>query len=100
MSCSASAKTGPTQQHGLLHRMRELLCSESAWRIVNLALHPAVGSSDAWHTGGKFLEDCSIAKPFDPETTPSVQGYLPYAYDTDSARQLWDLSNKLVGTSD
>ena len=70
------------------------------WRIVNLALHPAVGSSDAWHTGGKFLEDCSIAKPFDPETTPSVQGYLPYAYDTDSARQLWDLSNKLVGTSD
>ncbi len=53
-----------------------------------------------WHTGGKFLEDCSIAKPFDPETMPTVQGYLPYAYDMDAARQLWDLSNKLVGTSD
>lgn len=93
-------KLGPCNLYDLLLRMSELLCSEIAWKIVNLALHPAVGSLDAWHTGGKFLEDCSIAKPFDPETTPSVQGYLPYAYDTDSARQLWDLSNKLVGTSD
>lgn len=49
--------------------------------------------------GGKYLEECSISKPVDPEKTdltPMDPGYKPYAYDIDAAKRLWDLSNKLV----
>ncbi len=50
--------------------------------------------------GGKFLEDCSVAKPFDSETMNFTRGYLPHAYDHESAKKLWEMSNKFVGTSD
>lgn len=50
--------------------------------------------------GGKFLENCSISKPYDPETMASVVGHAPHAYEPKSALRLWDLSNKLSGTSD
>ena len=50
--------------------------------------------------GGKFLEDCSISKPFDPAVNDMLTGHAPHAYSADSARELWDLSNKLAGTSD
>ena len=54
--------------------------------------------------GGKYLEDCSVSKPFkenDPsykDRGPLVPGYAPHAYDEQAARQLWDVSAKLVGT--
>lgn len=51
-------------------------------------------------TGGKFLEDCSISKPFNPETHSMLNGHAPHAYSLESAKELWELSNKLVGTSD
>ncbi|CAL8469736.1 g9278 [Coccomyxa elongata] len=51
-------------------------------------------------TGGKFLEDCSVSKPFNPETDSMLNGYAPHAYLRESAQELWELSNKLVGTSD
>ncbi len=51
-------------------------------------------------TGGKFLENCSVSKPFNPEKDASVVGHLPHAYSQESAERLWELSNKLVGVSD
>ncbi len=50
--------------------------------------------------GGKFLEDCSVAKPFEPEKTNPSRGYLPHAYDYEGAKKLWEMSNQFVGSSD
>lgn len=50
--------------------------------------------------GGKFLEDCSVAKPFEPETMNFTRGYQPHAYDHESAQKLWSMSNTFVGVSD
>lgn len=48
--------------------------------------------------GGKYLEDCSISKPFqEGDASPLAPGYAPHAYDVEAARQLWDVSVKLVG---
>jgi NAD(P)-dependent dehydrogenase (short-subunit alcohol dehydrogenase family) len=42
--------------------------------------------------GGKYLEDCGEAKPFDPESKipGHAPGYAPYAYDSDAAKKLWE----------
>jgi NAD(P)-dependent dehydrogenase (short-subunit alcohol dehydrogenase family) len=45
---------------------------------------------------GLYLEDCHVAKP--AGENPLTGGYAPYAYDTESAQKLWDLSNELLGT--
>jgi NAD(P)-dependent dehydrogenase (short-subunit alcohol dehydrogenase family) len=47
--------------------------------------------------GGKYLEDCHIALPHDPESGPWAPGYAPHAYDVAGAKRLWDLSLKFVG---
>lgn len=46
--------------------------------------------------GGRYLEDCQEAAPFEPEM-PRGHGYLPYALDPDHAERLWTLSQDLVG---
>lgn len=46
-------------------------------------------------------EDCHVAKPFEGGAAISMaEGYAPWAYDTESARQLWDISCKLVGVEE
>ncbi|KAJ5432726.1 uncharacterized protein N7458_011882 [Penicillium daleae] len=47
--------------------------------------------------GGKYLDDCQIAGPHDPETGPMGAGYAPWAYDEVNATKLWDVSMKMVG---
>lgn len=45
--------------------------------------------------GGLYLEDCRIGQPCSPELPYS--GYLPHIMDGEKARQLWQLSEQLVG---
>lgn len=45
-------------------------------------------------TGGRYLEDCGIAPV---EETSTVIGVRPFALDPAAARQLWSLSEELVG---
>lgn len=48
--------------------------------------------------GGKYLEDCSVSEPVQAGViSPIAPGYAPHAYDVEAAKQLWDLSAKLVG---
>ncbi|MEM9564549.1 MAG: SDR family NAD(P)-dependent oxidoreductase [Actinomycetota bacterium] len=44
--------------------------------------------------GGSYLVDCQIAKP----GNNIYKHHAPWAYDTDGAARLWDLSNQLLGT--
>ncbi|MDP9238204.1 MAG: oxidoreductase [Chloroflexota bacterium] len=44
--------------------------------------------------GGRYLEDCAIAKPWTEEQPMS--GYLPYALHADDARKLWSVSEELI----
>jgi NAD(P)-dependent dehydrogenase (short-subunit alcohol dehydrogenase family) len=49
--------------------------------------------------GGRYLEDCREAKPFDPTTEfpGHAPGYAAYAYDRQVAEQLWIDSIAMVG---
>lgn len=39
-----------------------------------------------------------MAEAFDPENPgPWPSGYMPYAYDVDAAKKLWDLSCEIEG---
>ena len=39
--------------------------------------------------GGKYLDDCVIARPHDPSKGDYTLGYAPWAYDRDGASRLW-----------
>ena len=53
--------------------------------------------------GGRYLENCSESKPYDlsasqnAELGPLAPGYAEYIYDEQTAKQLWDVSLKMVG---
>ncbi|KAG9254599.1 uncharacterized protein F5Z01DRAFT_743065 [Emericellopsis atlantica] len=47
--------------------------------------------------GGKYLENCQIAKEWDPESGFFGPGYGHHAYDTAKAGELWEKSLKWVG---
>ena len=53
--------------------------------------------------GGRYLENCSVSKPYDPhapknvELGPIAPGYLDYIYNEQAAKQLWDASLRMVG---
>ena len=50
--------------------------------------------------GGRYLEDCQEATPYDQEGESAetrFHGYLPYALDPNRAKRLWTLSQDLVG---
>ena len=51
-------------------------------------------------SGGKYLEDCQVAKPGGETSQPGAAGYADYAYDTEAAKRLWTESCKLVGVED
>jgi NAD(P)-dependent dehydrogenase (short-subunit alcohol dehydrogenase family) len=44
--------------------------------------------------GGRYLEDCAIAKPW-TEAQPT-SGYLPHALNPEDARKLWSVSEELI----
>ena len=44
--------------------------------------------------GGKYLEDCAVARPWTSEQPMS--GYLPYAVDPEHARRLWSVSEEII----
>lgn len=46
--------------------------------------------------GGRYLEDCAEALPFSPDL-PDSQGVMPHALDPETARRLWELSERMVG---
>ncbi|GIJ84805.1 hypothetical protein Asppvi_003656 [Aspergillus pseudoviridinutans] len=46
--------------------------------------------------GGKYLEDCQIAKPRPPNVGQYDPGYASWAYDEKKAALLWDKSLELV----
>lgn len=51
--------------------------------------------------GGKYLEDCQIAKPVGEIKDPFNRfGHGPHAYDEEKEKQLWVDSLKMVGLSD
>ncbi|CAG9948806.1 unnamed protein product [Clonostachys rosea f. rosea IK726] len=46
--------------------------------------------------GGGYAEDCQLAGPWDPNSHPVGPGTAPWAFDTDKAARLWDLSVKVL----
>jgi NAD(P)-dependent dehydrogenase (short-subunit alcohol dehydrogenase family) len=54
----------------------------------------AAVSPDLEGVGGKYLEDCAIAKPWSQNAPMS--GVLPYALDPVSAERLWTLSEEMI----
>ncbi len=54
----------------------------------------AAVSRDLEGVGGRYLEDCSIAKPWSSESPFS--GVMPYALDAEHARRLWSVSEELI----
>ena len=57
----------------------------------------AATSPDLNGRTGLYLEDCHISPPGNGDVLDG--GYAPHAYDTDGAKQLWELSNNLLGTA-
>ncbi|MYH68957.1 MAG: hypothetical protein F4147_02170 [Gammaproteobacteria bacterium] len=55
----------------------------------------AATSDDLAGTGGKYLEDCSIAQLIEKPTF--VRGVMPYALDTEAAGKLWQLLENRLG---
>ncbi|EXJ82891.1 hypothetical protein A1O3_06707 [Capronia epimyces CBS 606.96] len=52
--------------------------------------------------GGKFLDDCAVSPPADPEEASRLDapGYAEWAYDEDAAKKLWTVSSAIVGVDE
>jgi len=48
--------------------------------------------------GGRYLEDCTIAKPWSDDTPMS--GVKPYALDPDNAERPWSVSDELIARAE
>ena len=57
----------------------------------------AATSPQLYGVGGLFLEDLQQSTPLDEAAPNPLFGYKPYALDPESARQLWAMSEALVG---
>jgi len=47
--------------------------------------------------GGRFCEDCAVAREIDASDTDTMAGVRPYAVDPERADALWAKSEELVG---
>lgn len=56
----------------------------------------AAVSKDLEKIGGKYLENCQIAKKWSPDHGDWATGYAPHAYSPEKGRKLWALSLKVV----
>lgn len=57
----------------------------------------AAVSTELEDDGGRYLEDCAIARPFTPDRP--MQGCMPHIADPEAAERLWQLSEQLIGES-
>jgi NAD(P)-dependent dehydrogenase (short-subunit alcohol dehydrogenase family) len=55
----------------------------------------AAVSKDWEGKGGKYLEDCAVAKP--QAESRKYAGFAPHAYDAEAAGKLWEESLRMVG---
>ena len=46
--------------------------------------------------GGKYLDDCQIAGPRDPNNSGFGAGYSPWAYDPEGEAKLWEMSLEML----
>lgn len=74
----------------LVFKSPEQGAATSVWAAVAEALEGQ---------GGKYLEDCQIAKAWSSDLGQWHPGYAPHAYDADKEAKLWAESLKLVGLS-
>ncbi|OBT48198.1 hypothetical protein VE00_01088 [Pseudogymnoascus sp. WSF 3629] len=51
-------------------------------------------------SGGKYLEDCQISKPYEPSAGQWGPGYASWAYDSEKEAKLWAMSLELLGMED
>ena len=65
-------------------------CATSVWAAVARELEGR---------GGFYLEGCSFSGPAPEGAHPAEYGYAPWAFDPESERRLWEVSEKLVGIS-
>ena len=74
--------------------------SKSAAQGAATTVWAAVGRE--WEgAGGKYLENMRVAPPAPQgrELTIHDDGYKPHAYDATGAKELWELSLRLVGAN-
>jgi NAD(P)-dependent dehydrogenase (short-subunit alcohol dehydrogenase family) len=71
------------QKH--MTREEQMGASTSIWAAVAPELEGV---------GGRYLEDCAIAKPWASENPMS--GVMPYALDAERAARLWSVSEELI----
>lgn len=79
---------GADKSFALLWKSPEQGAATTVWAAV---------AKDLEKHGGKYLDDCQIAGPHDPDTGLLGAGYAPWAYDEVNAAKLWDASMKMVG---
>lgn len=74
-------------------------------KVLNVMKNPEQGASTTvWAAtadalegqGGKYLEDCGIAKPAKPDADDFDCGYAPHAYDEAKEKELWERSLEMV----
>lgn len=74
-------------------------CSEA--KYLKTFFMSASACRDWEGKGGKYLEDCQVGEPHDPDAAdaqqPLASGYAPHAYDAAKEKRLWDESLQLVG---
>jgi NAD(P)-dependent dehydrogenase (short-subunit alcohol dehydrogenase family) len=90
------------------------LCPPPDWKTVEQGAATTIWAavaSELEGIGGRYLENCAVAKPWNQEgMSPIPPGraldrgtlaghYLPYALDPDHAERLWTLSEELTGRS-
>jgi NAD(P)-dependent dehydrogenase (short-subunit alcohol dehydrogenase family) len=74
--------------------------------LVKVTKNPAQGAATSvWGAvaqaldgrGGKYLENCQVAQPWDPKSGQWTPGYGIHAYDETGATKLWESSLKWTG---
>jgi NAD(P)-dependent dehydrogenase (short-subunit alcohol dehydrogenase family) len=80
---------GPTIDPSRNMKTPEQVAATSVWCATS---HQLEG------LGGVYCEDCDIAVPVPGDST-ELRGVRPWAIDGEFARELWNLSEKLIGIS-
>jgi hypothetical protein len=92
------------QQHLTKEEMRALGWTDEEGLVTSRLKTPGQGAATSvWAAvsqelegvGGRYLEDCQEAAPYDPALESAkmpFHGYMPYALDPEHAERLWILS--------
>ena len=68
-----------------------------------IMLQHTLSERTLWYqtAGGRYLEDCCLPGPRDAANTGMLApGHAPWAYDTEAASKLWDISLQMVGIAE